>query len=191
MAAISPMQVTFMCKGKPTGKYPLVLSHPSSLDNESYYTEGNPDQAVVIGPINAQVTFFDDQLYRLGQNALVVSLKREGTVDNPVIVDVAVPRLGPGSNPDGIYSGQEDDLGWILHKHAQNDWVQNTLRIAGDFVTLLSSVVAKVPGASSWAGYVTAAGLVVNKLQGFDPTGQSDNSQVDNISSVLFGSYEG
>ncbi len=191
MAGIKPTKITFLNQDRVTGKSPLTDSHFSSLDNESYFTHGNPEQALVVGPVNAQVTFFDDQEYRTGQNALLVSLKREGTEANPVNVDVAYARLGPDDHPNGVYSGEEDDFGWILYKVAERDWVENTLRVAGDFVDLVSGVIGKIPGATTWSAYVTVAGIVVSKLQGFETPGHSNNSQVDNISSVLFGTFEG
>jgi hypothetical protein len=191
MAGIKPTNVTFLNQGQATGKYPLVDSHYSSLDDESYFTQGNPEQAVIIGPVNAQVTFFDDQQYRTGENSMLVSLKREGTESNPVIVDVTYRRLGNGDHPNGIYNGQEESFGWILYKQAKESWVQSTLSLAGKFIALVNSVIGQVPGGASWQQYTSVAGVVVQKLQGFDPSGTSDNSQVDNISSVLFGTFDG
>lgn len=191
MTGIKPRKVTFLNHGQVTGKFPLEDSHFSSLNGEGYYTHGDPEQAVIVGPIDAQVTFFDDQQYRTGQNSLQVSLKREGTEANPVIVDVTRRRLGNGDHPSGVYQGEEDDFGWILYKHAEADWVQDTLSVAGKFIDLVNGVIGQIPVAASWQEYTVVAGVAVHKLQGYDPAGSSDNSQVDNISSVLFGALEG
>ena len=56
MSGIKPTRVTFLNHNQLTGKYPLEDSHYSSLDDESYYTHGNPEQAVIVGPIGTQVT---------------------------------------------------------------------------------------------------------------------------------------
>lgn len=191
MAGIKPTKITFLNGGKLTGKYPLTDSHFASLDDEHYFTNHNPQQAVIIGPVNAQVTFFDDQQYRTDENALTVSLKKEGTETDPVIVNVSYPRLGPHDHPNGIYKGEEPSFGWVLFKTAKPAWDENVLRIAGDFFGLVNGVIGKVPGATTWAVYATVGGIVVSKLQGFETPGSSDNSQVDNISSVLFGAMDG
>jgi hypothetical protein len=122
---------------------------------------------------------------------LLVSLKREGTEANPVIVDVTYRRIGNGDHPSGVYNGEVDGFGWVLYKNAEANWVQDTLNVAGKFIDLVNGVIGMVPEAASWQEYTVAAGAVVHKLQGFDPPGSSDNSQVDNISSVLFGTREG
>src|SRR6476661_4320331 len=49
MSGIKPTKVTFLNHNELTGKYPLEDSHYSSLDDESYYTHGNPEQAVIVG----------------------------------------------------------------------------------------------------------------------------------------------
>ena len=71
------------------------------------------------------------------------------------------------------------------------DWVEDALRVSGKFIDLVNAVIGMVPVAASWQQYTVAGGVVIHKLEGFDTPGSSDNSQVDNISSVLFGALEG
>ncbi|MGW7522984.1 hypothetical protein [Streptomyces sp. NPDC054783] len=187
MPGIKPTKVTFFNHGEMTGKYPLVDSHFDSLDDESYFTHSNPTEAQIIGPVEAQVTFFDDQLFKLDENALLVSLKREGTEGNPVTVDVAQQRLGPNDHDNDIYKGEQDDFCWILYKHAKADWAQQTLQVAGNFAELAKGIADNVPGGGQWQDYIQIGTTVIQKLNAFNNPDRSDNSQVDNISSVLFG----
>ncbi len=195
MTSIKPTQITFLKDGQVTGKYVLTDSHFESLDDESYFTHGNPTQAKIIGLVNAQCTFFDDQLYRLDQNALTISLKRDATDTDPLIVDLAYDRLGPGDHDNGVYQGDEDSFGWILMKHAKASWAENVLKGAGTFADILNyaSSVAGAAGASiPWTQYIVLAGKVIYYLpQKVNTPGHSDNSRVDNVSSVLFGAHDG
>ncbi|WP_181794933.1 hypothetical protein [Streptomyces sp. WELS2] len=187
MPGIKPTQVTFLNHGQQTGEYLLTDSHFDSFDDESYFTHGNPTEAQIEGPVDAQVTFFDDQQFKFDENVLLVSLKRAGTADNPVTVDVAQQRLGPDNHDNGIYKGEQDDFGWVLYKHAKGDWAEQVLDVAGTFANIVAGIEDKIPGAGQWQDYVRIGTTLIQQLQGLNTPGSSDNSQVDNISSVLFG----
>lgn len=189
--ARKPSEIWFFNNGQETGHYRLKDSHFNSLDDESYFTRGNPQQAAIVGPVDAQVSFFDDQQYRADENVLQIVLKRDASEANPVLVNVSYSRLGNGDHPNGIYSGEEAEFGWVLYKHAKANWTENVLRIAGKFSDLVNEIIGKVPGATQWQQYAVVAGIAIHRLQGFNTPGHSNNSQVDNISSVLFGSAPG
>jgi len=189
MAGIKPTTVTFYNGGQMTG-VPLHDSHPESL-SEGWYTHGDPAIAKIVGPVGAQVTFFDNDQYQMSENSMLVSLKVEGTDQHPVEFDLKYHRLGNGDHKDGVYSGEATTLGWVLYKHAKASWVQNTLRVIGKFADILAGILKEVPGASKWETYAHDGAVVIKKLDAaVDTPGSSDNSQVDNVSSVLFGAMD-
>ena len=84
--ARKPSEIWFFNNGQETGHYRLKDSHFNSLDDESYFTRGNPQQAAIVGPVDAQVSFFDDQQSRADENVLQIVLKRDASEANPVLV---------------------------------------------------------------------------------------------------------
>jgi hypothetical protein len=192
MSRIKPSKIILMNGDQQTGPT-LNDSHFESLNGS--YNHDNPTQAWIIGSKDAQCTFFDDRLFLLDQNALLVWLKRDGTDGNEVKVLLDYDRLGPHNHDDGIYQGENDDVKWILMKVAKSSWVANCLRIGGEFLDIVNSFSGEAAAAglpTGWVKYTELAGYVVNYLKTTTGTpGRSDNSRVDNVSSVLFGTLEG
>lgn len=175
-----PGDIKFLRNGKQIGQ--IASSHPDSLD-ASWVGGEPPTEAIIEGAAGCQCTFFDDQQFRLDENALQVVLK----VDGPVQVDVAVPRLSAADHPDGVYKGEVDNFSWILYKHAKSSWLQEVVAVAGTIDDIAAAIAAKLPG-SSWKQYVDAGKAGIEALDKSLGGGGSANSQTDNISSVLFGS---
>jgi len=167
-------------------KLTLTASNPGSLndldgDEPGLTYNGHATSAKIYGPAGSAVTFFDDQGYRLSENA--VRIKK--LVKTPVTVNLARNFVNSDDEiGDGIYQGTSpnEEFEWTLFKNVKRNWFQRTFP---DFDSFLQDA-KQVAKESKWGG----AHWVVDGIGLFQATGigntSSNNYRVDNCSSVYF-----
>jgi len=153
----------------------LTESHPDSLNNEPGYS-GSPDTARIFGSVGSIVTFFDDQQFRTGQNAVMIEKKVPEAID-VVIKDNFVKT--DEEKGDGVFTGEEPQYKWALFKSVEKDWFRENIPLDWD------QVQAKAESDSNNNEYMQIGQTVVRWF-GFGKS-TSNNYRTDNVSSVKFG----
>jgi hypothetical protein len=119
--ALAPTKVELF-ERVPTGqevrKLTLTASHELSLNAENGYT-GRATSVRISGPAGSVVTVYDDQLFREGENLVLI----EKLTDTPIRVSIAtnfVPKAAQAG--EGVYVGETSGFRWVFSKHIEQTW---------------------------------------------------------------------
>jgi len=171
----------------PTLKLILNRSDLGSLNNRIGYGNriynGKATAATIYGAAGSAVTFFDNQGWRLDQNAVRI----RKLVDEPVKVNIATNFVNANEEAgDNIYYGKSEDgkYEWTLFKRVKKNWIQENIPFDLDeLFKAIRNATGKIK--TNWSQYVDA-GVSVIQATGIGKKGVSSNYRVDNCSSVYF-----
>ena len=123
----------------------------------------------IVGPAGSTVTSYDDQKFRVDQNAVTIGK----TVDADIIVPIASDFVS-GDLQNGVYSGSGNGYQWMLHKCVETNW---WAPLAVDGIDALVAALEVLVG-------VTEIHLATDTVLGFilpNNTNHSTNNHTDNF----------
>jgi hypothetical protein len=160
--------------------FSVTESHPESLNGRG---SENTRIARIIGPVPSVVTFYDDQQFNSGQNAVTITK----TVAEPIVVPIA-QNFVDGVQHNGIFFGTRTGYTFMLSKHVEEhtDWL-NVIKKGIEVVIDILGNSDNQKNTDQTTGSDPVGG---GKADGFiskSSGGSSDNNHVDNLSSIQFG----
>jgi len=173
--ANEPEQVDLL-RGNGSLIFSVTESHPESLNSR-----GSEQTKImrVHGKRGEVVCAYDDQSFKTDQNAVQITLTRDGTVDVPIADNFVT-----GRHPNGIFCGERpaDGYNYVLLKYIEKSWLDS-------FVDSVTSLVGEYLNHKDDSDQTTLSGsvgeVVIGVIQKSRNT--SDNNRVDNLSSIRFG----
>jgi hypothetical protein len=111
------------------GSVILTVTHSEKPSMNGKGSE-NTRSVLIGGPIGSVVTCYDDQLFRVDENSVVLVKTTSGDIEVPIATDFV-----SGDLPEGIYRGNADGYIWQLNK---------VVEVAGE------SFWEEVEGATKW-----------------------------------------
>lgn len=157
--------------------FSVTASEAGSLNNQN---SESTRYLRIVGPAGSTVTSYDDQMFRVDQNAVTITK----TVDSDVVVPIATDFVS-GDLQNGVYSGAGNGYQWLLHKCVETNWWAPYLAEGID--ALVSALVAAAGADSST---VMEIHLATDTVLGFifpKNTNHSTNNHTDNLSSIALG----
>jgi hypothetical protein len=161
------------------GELKLTLDHSEgeSLNHKGSYT-GRASRARIHGPRFSLVTFYDDQLFRDGENHVTI----EKRVDEPIHVPLASNFVGSGDEEgEKAYLGQTPQYNFIFFRKRKLEWWESLVRDLPGGKFAFDTIKNLLNGSDDprVQGTIKVVGALFKPPDG--------NYSVDNCSSVKFG----